>query len=68
MRVLNAPGCDTALSLAGQAIPATPVQVIGVLSQYLSGTATTGGYQILPRRPEDLQPAAAGKVPTPAER
>jgi hypothetical protein len=55
MRVGTSTPCDSSRTLNGVPIPATPVQVIGVLSQYLGRDATTGGYQILPRTRDDVQ-------------
>lgn len=58
MRVLAAPGCPGTTSIAGQPIPRGPVQVIGILSQYLARGATHGGYQLLPRGLGDFRPVA----------
>ena len=53
------PGSDTITfspALAGQTIPVPPVQVTGVLSQYLSRSAAQSGYRILPRTRDDVRP------------
>jgi DNA/RNA endonuclease YhcR with UshA esterase domain len=56
MRVGSNSACDSSRTLVGQPVPIMPVQVTGVLSQYLGRSATKGGYQILPRMRDDVQP------------
>ncbi len=63
MRVAGTTACDGRRSLAGEPIPTTPVQVTGVLSQALF-PATRGGYLILPRTRDDVQPGI-GDYPEP---
>ena len=65
LRVQDAEGCEGLASLDGAAIPAGPVSVTGVVSQHADRATGTGGYQVLPRSPADLQAAAAR---TPATR
>jgi hypothetical protein len=64
MRVGTSSACDSSRTLNGVAVPVTPVQVIGILSQFLSREATTGGYQVLPRTKADVQ-LSAGDSPEP---
>ena len=56
MRVWSTSPCDASRTLVGQPVPTTPVQVTGVVSQYSSRTPTQGGYLILPRTRDDVQP------------
>ncbi len=60
MRVVDPEGCDLSRSLEGHPIPAeVPVGVTGILSQFTGRNATTGGYQLLPRGRDDVQPMPA---------
>ena len=63
MRIASATGCEGSRSLAGAPIPATAVQIVGVLTQYMGRGSTSGGYQLLPRTPADLQPPTRDEVP-----
>lgn len=55
MRVVATTACDASRTLVGQPVPVTPVQVTGVLSQYVSRSTRDTGYQILPRTRGDVQ-------------
>ena len=58
MRVQTSSACDSSQTLDGVPVPVTPVQVIGILSQYIGRNSTSGGYQVLPRIKADVQLSA----------
>jgi len=62
LRVAEPEGCDHSHGLEGLRVPAgVPLRVVGIVSQYLPQGATSGGWQLMPRVREDLQPLAAKK-------
>ncbi len=58
MRIMEPEGCDLSHSLEGKPVPAGPVRITGILSQYAPRGSNHGGYQVLPRGVEDVRPEA----------
>lgn len=59
LRVAEPEGCDHSHGLEGMHVPPGALRIVGVIAQYLPQGSTTGGWQLVPRVREDLQPASS---------